>query len=99
MISAEKTQLSTNLAYQKLNFALYSLAWLEKDKSFARVGTKSCKLFCRDVLHCKIILNLWTQLFRGVTCKFLASYLSEHGFVCNSKYIRYPDTLPVIYLL
>ena len=33
---------------------------LEKGMRFARVGTKSCKLFSRDVLHCKIILNLWT---------------------------------------
>ena len=31
---------------------------LEKDLGFARVGTKSCKPFCRDVLHCKIILSL-----------------------------------------
>ena len=35
----------------------------------------------------------------GVTCEFLVSYLSEHMFVCNLKYIWYPDTLPAIYSL
>ena len=74
---------------------------LRNTKKRRAVGTNSSKLFCRDVLHCKIILNLLTQLFRGETCEFLVSYLKEHGFVCNSKHIRYmyPAILPAIYLL